>query len=123
MDFRKSATTAIVIGFVGGAFLLGGVLLGGTSSKASTQMVAPKTQTPLVTVTAMPDGLTVGTAVPATEDKTETGGEETGGTLVPVSQPNGGSGTGGGGSNPAPQPQQPEPVAPVQPEQPAPQPP
>ena len=123
MDFRKSATTAIVVGFVGGAFLLGGVLLGGPSSKASTQLVAPKTQTPLVTVTAMPDGLTVGTAVPATEDKAETGGEETGGTLVPVSQPNGGSGTGGGGSNPAPQPQQPEPVAPVQPEQPAPQPP
>src|SRR5688572_11971521 len=126
MDFRKSATTAIVIGFVGGAFLLGGVLLGGTSSKASTQLVAPKTQTPLITVTATPGGLTVGTAVPSTEDKNEAGGEENGGTLVPVSQPNGGSTSGNGGGNPAaqqPQPQQPEPVAPVQPEQPAPQPP
>ena len=75
MDFRKSATTAIVIGFVGGAFLLGGMLLGGSSSKASTQLVAPKTQTPFITVTATSGGLTVGTAVPSADDKTETGGE------------------------------------------------
>ena len=123
MDFRKSATTAIVIGFVGGAFLLGGVLMGGSSSKASTQVVAPKTQTPFVTVTATAGGLTVGTAVPSTEDKTETGGEGSG-TLVPVNQPNGGGDNGGGNPGPQqPQPQQPEPVAPVQPEQPAPQPP
>jgi len=122
MDFRKSATTAIVIGFVGGAFLLGGVLLGGSSSKASSQVVAPKTQTPRLTATPYipDDSYLLATATPAPSD-----GSQDGGTLVPVNQPNTNGGSVGGG-NPGPQqpqPQQPEPVAPAQPEQPAPQPP
>ena len=128
MDFRKSATTAVVIGFVGGAFLLGGVMLGGGSSGNTSSLVVTRTETPGVTPTVGAGGLTVGTADPSTADQNN----DNGGISLPTDGGSAGTGSDsdglgngnndGGNPAPQPQPQQPEPLQPS-PDQPEPQPP